>query len=99
MVAHSYYMDAPEAKLDQEQTRLAIEYYTKFTENYPESQYAQQAYDEMTEMYDRLAEKEPISAITTSLRRLWLKTLLRSIRQTSIWRSLTGLFSNLNTSR
>ena len=62
MVAHAYYMDAPEAKLDQEQTRLAIEYYTKFTENYPDSQYAQQAYDEMTEMYDRLAEKELYSA-------------------------------------
>ena len=62
MVGHAYYMDAPDARLDQEQTRLAIDFYTRFTENYPESQYAQQAYDEMTEMYDRLAEKELHSA-------------------------------------
>lgn len=62
MVAHAYYMDAPEAKLDQEQTRQAIDFFNRFVENYPESQYVQQAYDEMTEMYDRLAEKELYSA-------------------------------------
>jgi len=62
MVAHAYYMDSPDARLDQEQTRQSIEYYQKFVERYPDSQYVNQAYDEMNEMYDRLAEKELKSA-------------------------------------
>jgi len=62
MVAHAYYMDSPDARLDQEQTRQSIEFYQKFVERYPESQYVNQAYDEMNEMYDRLAEKELKSA-------------------------------------
>lgn len=62
MLAHSYYMDSPDARLDQEQTKKAIEAYTLFVEQYPESQYVQQAYDEMQEMTDKLAEKELLSA-------------------------------------
>lgn len=62
MVAHAYYMDSPDARLDQDQTHKSIEFYTRFVENYPESQYVQQAYDEMTEMYDKLAQKELLSA-------------------------------------
>lgn len=62
MVAHAYYMDSPDARLDQEQTNQAIEFYNKFVDNYPESQYIGQAYDEMMEMYDKLAEKELKSA-------------------------------------
>ena len=62
MVAHSNYMDSPDARLDQAQTKKAIEYYTVFVEHYPESQYAPQAYDEMREMYDKLAQKELYSA-------------------------------------
>lgn len=62
MVAHAYYMDSPDARLDQEQTNKSIEFYNKFVESYPESQYVQQAYDEMNEMYDRLAQKELYSA-------------------------------------
>lgn len=62
MVAHSYYMDSPDARLDQDQTKKAIEYYTTFVERYPESQYASQAYDEMQEMTDKLAQKELYSA-------------------------------------
>jgi len=62
MVAHAYYMDSPDARLDQEQTKKAIEYYGKFVEQYPESQYLGQAYEEMSEMSDKLAEKELYSA-------------------------------------
>jgi len=62
MVAHAYYMDSPDARLDQDQTKKAIEYYTTFVERYPESPYLQQAYDEMQEMNDKLAQKELFSA-------------------------------------
>lgn len=62
MLAHSYYMDSPDARLDQDQTHKAIESYTQFVELYPESPYASQAYDEMQEMYDKLAYKDYLSA-------------------------------------
>ncbi len=62
MVAHAYYMDSPDARLDQKQTHTAIEYYTQFIELFPESSYAQQAYSERQEMYDKLAYKELLSA-------------------------------------
>lgn len=62
MQAHAYYMDSPDARLDQDQTRKAIEFYTTFVEHFPDNQYAQQAYDEMNEMYDKLAYKELLSA-------------------------------------
>lgn len=62
MVAHSYYMDSPDPRLDQDQTKKAIEYYTTFVERYPESQYVNQAYEEMQEMSDKLALKELYSA-------------------------------------
>ncbi len=62
MVAHANYMDSPDARLDQAQTKKAIEYYTIFVEHYPDSQYATQAYDEMREMLDKLAQKELYSA-------------------------------------
>ncbi len=62
MVAHANYMDSPDARLDQDQTKKAIEYYTIFVEHYPDSQYAPQAYEEMSEMLDKLAQKELYSA-------------------------------------
>ncbi len=62
MVAHAYYMDSPDARLDQEQTRTAIRFYTQFIELFPESSYAEQAYQERQEMYDKLAYKELLSA-------------------------------------
>ncbi len=55
-------MDSPDARLDQDQTKKAITAYTVFTERYPESQYVTQAYDEMAELTDKLAEKELLSA-------------------------------------
>lgn len=61
-VGHCYYLDAPDARLDQTDTKKAIEFYTQFVELYPESQYAEQAYKEMGELYDKLAYKEYLSA-------------------------------------
>lgn len=61
-VGHCQYLDAPDARLDQTITNNAIEAFTRFVELYPESPYAEQAYDEMSELYDRLAEKELYSA-------------------------------------
>lgn len=62
MLAHAYYMDSPDARLDQAQTRQAIEAYQRFIDMFPESPYINQAYDEMEEMNNKLAYKELISA-------------------------------------
>lgn len=61
-VGHCYYLDAPDARLDQTDTKKAIEFYTQFVELYPESQYVEQAYKEMNELYDKLAYKEYLNA-------------------------------------
>jgi outer membrane protein assembly factor BamD len=61
-VGHSQYLESPDARLDQEITRKAIEAFTLFVELFPESPYAEQAYKEMSEMYDKLALKELKSA-------------------------------------
>ena len=61
-VGHCQYLDSPDARLDQEITRNAIEAFTQFVELYPESPYAEQAYREMAELYDKLALKELKSA-------------------------------------
>ena len=61
-VGHCYYLNAPDARLDQTETKKAIEFFTQFVEFYPDSPYAQQAYQEMNELYDKLAYKEYLSA-------------------------------------
>jgi len=61
-VGHCYYLDSPDARLDQEITRKSIDAFTQFVELYPASPYAEQAYTEMGEMYDKLAYKEYLSA-------------------------------------
>lgn len=61
-MGHCYYLDSPDARLDQEITRKAIDAFTQFVELYPGSPYAEQAYTEMGEMYDKLAYKEYLSA-------------------------------------
>ena len=61
-LGHCQYLDSPDARLDQEITRNAIAAFTQFVELYPESPYAEQAYREMSEMYDKLALKELKSA-------------------------------------
>ena len=61
-VGHCYYLDAPDARLDQAITKKGIQFFTQYVELYPESPYAEQAYTEMGELYDKLAEKEYYSA-------------------------------------
>lgn len=61
-VGHCYYLDSPDARLDQEITHQAIDAFTSFVELYPNSPYAEQAYQEMSELYDKLAYKEYLSA-------------------------------------
>lgn len=61
-VGHCYYLDAPDARLDQTETKKGIEFFTQFVELYPESPYADQAYKEMNELYDKLAYKEYLNA-------------------------------------
>ncbi len=61
-VGHCYYLDSPDARLDQTDTKKAIEFFTQFVEYYPESPYAEQAYKEMGELYDKLAHKEYLNA-------------------------------------
>ena len=61
-VGHCQYLDSPDARLDQDITKKAIEAFNTFVELYPESPYAEQAYSEMSEMYDKLALKELHSA-------------------------------------
>ena len=62
MEALCQYLDSPDARLDQDITHKAIEAFTQFVELYPESPYAEQAYQEMSELYDKLALKELKSA-------------------------------------
>jgi outer membrane protein assembly factor BamD len=61
-IGHCQYMDSPDPRLDQDITRKAIEAFTLFVELYPENPYAEQAYREMDELYDKLALKELKSA-------------------------------------
>ena len=61
-IGHCQYLDSPDARLDQTITTKAIEAFTRFVELYPESPYAEQAYEEMNELYDKLALKELKSA-------------------------------------
>ena len=61
-VGHCYYLDSPDARLDQTETKKGIEFFTQFVELYPESHYAEQAYTEMGELYDKLAYKEYLNA-------------------------------------
>lgn len=61
-LGHCQYLDSPDPRLEQEITRNAIEAFTQFVELFPESPYAGQAYQEMSEMYDKLALKELYNA-------------------------------------
>ncbi|MBR1808451.1 MAG: outer membrane protein assembly factor BamD [Paludibacteraceae bacterium] len=62
MLGHCYYLDSPDARLDQAVTRNAITHLTEFVELYPESEYAAQAYEEIDAMNNKLAQKEYYSA-------------------------------------
>jgi len=61
-IGHCYYLDSPDARLDQAITNSAIDYLSQFIDLYPESPYIDQAYRELNEMYDKLAYKEYLNA-------------------------------------
>ena len=61
-IGHAYYMDAPDARLDQEITKKAVKWLSEFVEMFPDSPYAADAYQQMDEMYNRLAQKEYYNA-------------------------------------
>ena len=61
-IGHCYYMDAPDARLDQDITKKAIRWLTEIVEMFAESPYAQDAYQQIDELNDRLAQKEYYSA-------------------------------------
>ena len=61
-VGHCQYLESPDARLDQAVTKKAIEAFALFVELFPESPYSVQAYEEMNELYDKLALKELKSA-------------------------------------
>jgi outer membrane protein assembly factor BamD len=58
----SYGQLAPRPQLDQEYTRVAIEHCRSLLAYYPDSEYAQPARDLITELTDRLAEKDYLTA-------------------------------------
>lgn len=62
MIGHCYYLDSPDARLDQKQTNLAIQYLSDFMSLYPESPYIAEAQKELDAMYNKLAQKEFYSA-------------------------------------
>ncbi len=62
MVGHCYYLDSPDARLDQTMTKDAITYLTQFVELYPDNEYTAQAYEEIEAMQNKLAQKEYYSA-------------------------------------
>ncbi|HOU68382.1 MAG: outer membrane protein assembly factor BamD [Paludibacteraceae bacterium] len=61
-VGECYYLESPEAKLDQEFTNKAIEEFTAFMELYPKSEYIPQATKMLEEMKDKLAYKAYLNA-------------------------------------
>jgi outer membrane protein assembly factor BamD len=57
MAGYCYYLDSPEARLDQSITHEAIAALTEFTQIYPESEKAAEAYKLIAELEDKLAYK------------------------------------------
>lgn len=61
-LGHCKYLDSPDARLDQTTTNEAIQAFTEFIELYPDNQYIDQVYQELGELYDKLAYKEYLNA-------------------------------------
>ncbi len=59
---YSYYLDSPEAKLDQKGTYKAIEEFQLFMEYFPRSEKVAEAEKMIVELQDKLAEKEYLNA-------------------------------------
>lgn len=58
----SYYELAPRPQLDQEYTRIAIDHCRSLTLHYPDSEFTPRAREIITELTNRLAEKEYLAA-------------------------------------
>ena len=56
--ALSYYMESPKAALDQENTRMAIDEFGRFIENFPGNSLIQEAQKRIEELKEKLAYKE-----------------------------------------
>ena len=60
--ALSYSMESPRANLDQENTRLSIDEFTRFIENYPGHPLAAEAQKKIEELTEKLAYKDYLAA-------------------------------------
>ena len=61
-VGQSLYQSAPEPRLDQSPTNGAITAYQQFMDQYPDSKRRPQAQERLYELYDKLIQKEYLSA-------------------------------------
>ena len=59
---YGYYLDSPEAKLDQTGTYRAIDEMQRFLDYFPNSERAKQAQDIIFELQDKLVYKELLNA-------------------------------------
>jgi outer membrane protein assembly factor BamD len=57
-----YYMESPKASLDQENTRLAINEFNRFIDNYPQHELVKEAQKKINELTEKLAYKEYLNA-------------------------------------
>lgn len=57
-----YYMESPQAKLDQENTRFAIDEFNRFIDTYPTNEFVKDAHTKIDELTAKLAYKEFLSA-------------------------------------
>ena len=62
MVGYCYYKDSSDPRLDQASTHSAIQAFTEFLEQYPQSERTPQAYQYMFELEDKLAYKGYLNA-------------------------------------
>ncbi len=60
--ALSYYMESPDARLDQENTILAIGEFNRFIDNYPRNEFVKEAQERIEELVTKLAYKEYLAA-------------------------------------
>jgi len=64
-----YYMESPSAILDQENTRLAVEEFNRFIDNYPSHPLVEESQKKIEELTAKLAYKEYLNAET--YKKLW----------------------------
>jgi len=62
MIGYCYYLDSPDARLDQVNTKKAIEAFQEFVDIYPENERVPEANKLIDELKDKLAYKEYLSA-------------------------------------